>query len=93
LPDEIPRVAVKVVRNLPVPRRSGRNQTADGQSLLEYALLGAFVAMVVLMGATGLGASIGEWLNAMAGVADEAAKKSNCSGRGMAASDGRCHGG
>jgi hypothetical protein len=49
--------------------------------------------MIVLIGATGLGVSIGEWLNSVAGVADEGAKKSNCSGRGMAASDGRCHGG
>ena len=81
-------------------------RTTDGQDLLEYAIIGAFVAIVVLAGATGLGSSINRWFDAVAGTSEEegenppddgaaggGGKKSNCGARGMAASHGKCHGG
>ena len=75
-------------------------RTTDGQDLLEYAIIGAFVAIVVLAGVTGLGSSLNHWFDAVAGLAEENAettvenaKKSNCGAKGMAASHGKCHGG
>ena len=63
-------------------------RTTDGQDLLEYAIVGAFVAIVVLAGATGLGSSLNHWFDAVAGLTEESAestaenaKKSNCSAR------------
>lgn len=39
----------------------------EGQDLIEYALLGSFVALVVLVGATALGTNLNAWYNAVAG--------------------------
>ena len=73
-----------------------------GQNLLEYVLLGAFVSILVLSGASALGGSVNVWFDAVAGVADrgakkshvggtdKGAKKSNCSAQGMASSHGKC---
>ena len=63
-----------------------------GQDLIEYALIGAFVSMVALVGAGGLGASLKEWFDAVAGVADEGGRRSNCSAQGMVSYNGRCNG-
>jgi Flp pilus assembly pilin Flp len=63
-----------------------------GQELIEYALIGAFVAIVVLLGASGLGGSVNNWFNAVARTAKESNKKSNCSATGMVHSNGRCGG-
>jgi Flp pilus assembly pilin Flp len=63
-----------------------------GQDLIEYALIGAFVAIVVLLGASGLGGSVNNWFNAVARTAKESNKKSNCSAAGMVHSNGRCGG-
>jgi pilus assembly protein Flp/PilA len=63
-----------------------------GQDLIEYALVAAFVAIVVLAGASGLGVSVNDWFAGVAGVADEGGKKSNCSAKGMVHSNGKCHG-
>jgi pilus assembly protein Flp/PilA len=38
----------------------------QGQDLIEYALLGSFVALVVLGGATALGTNLNAWYNAVA---------------------------
>lgn len=78
-----------------------------GQDLLEYALVGAFVATAVLVGATRLGGSVNDWFVTVSEVADEARSDedgsdedsgdpgggSNCSAQGMASSDDKCHGG
>jgi pilus assembly protein Flp/PilA len=37
-----------------------------GQDLIEYALLGSFVAIVALVGATNLGTQLNAWYDAMA---------------------------
>ena len=55
--------------------------------MIEYLILGTFVAILVLGAASTLGASISEWADALANVAR---KKSNCSSTGAAASDGKC---
>ena len=65
----------------------------SGQDLIEYALLGAFVALLAYAGATGLGGSLNGWFGAMSEVVEEGQKKSNCSGQGMISSGGKCHGG
>jgi pilus assembly protein Flp/PilA len=39
----------------------------NGQDLLEYALLSAFVALVVVLGATALGVALNNWYSAAAG--------------------------
>jgi len=65
----------------------------SGQDLIEYALIAAFVALVAYVGATGLGTSLNGWFSALSEAIAEGAKKSNCSAQGMAASDGKCHGG
>jgi len=64
-----------------------------GQDLVEYALIGGFVAIVVLLGANGLGGSVNNWFGAVAGVVEDSNRKSNCSAMGMVHSNGRCHGG
>jgi pilus assembly protein Flp/PilA len=38
----------------------------QGQDLIEYALLGSFVALVVLGGATALGTQLDAWYDAVA---------------------------
>jgi Flp pilus assembly pilin Flp len=63
-----------------------------GQDLLEYALVGAFIAMVVLAGATDLGASVNDWFDAVAGVTEDGSTKSHCGAKGMESSHGKCHG-
>lgn len=69
-----------------------------GQDLLEYALISAFVAVVVLAGASRYGASVNDWFVAVSGVAGDAdgagnGRKSSCSGQGMVSSKGKCSGG
>jgi Flp pilus assembly pilin Flp len=75
----------------------------SGQSLLEYVLIGAFIAIAVLAGASRLGGSVNDWFVTVSEVADEAGSDeggsdegsdgSNCSAQGMASSNGKCHGG
>ena len=79
----------------------------SGQNLLEYALIGAFIAIAVLAGASRLGDSVNDWFVNVGEVADEAHSDdgaedegsgdlgggSNCGAQGMASSDGKCHGG
>jgi Flp pilus assembly pilin Flp len=38
----------------------------QGQDLIEYALLGSFVAIVALVGATALGTNLNTWYNEVA---------------------------
>ena len=76
-----------------------------GQDLIEYALIGAFVALVAYTGTNNLGVSLTEWYGAMAAFTESAedgagddgggggGKKSNCSDQGMESSGGKCHGG
>lgn len=44
----------------------------SGQNLLEYALIGAFIAIAVLAGASRLGDSVNDWFVNVSEVADEA---------------------
>jgi pilus assembly protein Flp/PilA len=39
----------------------------QGQDLIEYVLLGSFVAIAALAGATSLGTNLNGWYNAVAG--------------------------
>lgn len=64
-----------------------------GQDLIEYALLGAFISLIAVAGASALGVSLDGWFGAISEVMDEGQKKSNCSGQGMISSGGKCHGG
>ena len=41
-----------------------------GQDLIEYALLGAFVSLAAIVGATQLGTDISEWYTRMGGKVD-----------------------
>jgi len=41
-----------------------------GQDLIEYALLGGFVSLAAIAGATLLGVSLGDWYSAVAGQVD-----------------------
>ena len=78
-----------------------RQQTI-GQDLIEYAVLGAFIALVVLAAAVPLGKSIGNWYTALGSVnyskdsnpgeqgGGGKGKKSNCSDTGASASKGKC---
>jgi Flp pilus assembly pilin Flp len=38
----------------------------SGQDLIEYLLLGSFIAIVALVGATALGTNLNNWYNEMA---------------------------
>ena len=40
-------------------------QDEAGQDLIEYALLATFVALVAILGATALGASLNNWYSAV----------------------------
>ncbi len=42
----------------------------EGQDLIEYAMLAAFVSLVAIVGATALGISLDAWYTAVAGVVD-----------------------
>ena len=64
-----------------------------GQDLIEYVLVGAFVALVALGGASQFGAAVNDWYSAMGEAAKSGNNKSNCSARGMMSSNGKCHGG
>jgi Flp pilus assembly pilin Flp len=79
-----------------------------GQDLLEYALIGAFISIAVLTGASRLGFSVNGWFVAVSEVAAEARSEddgndedsgdpggngSNCGAQGMASSSGKCNGG
>jgi Flp pilus assembly pilin Flp len=45
----------------------------QGQDLIEYVLIGSFVSMGALLGATALGTNLDNWYNAVAGwVQDQA---------------------
>jgi Flp pilus assembly pilin Flp len=64
---------------------------SQGQDLIEYALLAAFISLFAY-GAVGmLGESVNIWFNALGSFAEE--KKSNCGPTGMGHSMGKCHGG
>jgi Flp pilus assembly pilin Flp len=88
-----------------------------GQGLLEYVILGAFIAIIVLGGASRYGVAVSDWFLALAGLGDERSAQggsepgggqpgggggggngrgggrgSNCSGQGMASSNGKCGG-
>jgi Flp pilus assembly pilin Flp len=39
----------------------------QGQDLIEYVLIGSFVSMGALLGATALGTNLDNWYNAVAG--------------------------
>jgi pilus assembly protein Flp/PilA len=41
-------------------------RSEDAQDLIEYALLGSFVAIVALVGATNLGTQLNAWYDALA---------------------------
>lgn len=45
----------------------------QGQDLIEYVLLGSFIAIVALAGATALGTNLNNWYTKMAGWAGTAA--------------------
>ncbi len=64
----------------------------DGQDLIEYLLLGTFIAVVVVAAASSLGDNLNQWYGDMADLVAEWAKKSNCSDTGMEASTGTCGG-
>ena len=67
-----------------------------GQDLIEYLLLGAFIAVVALAGLGSLGTSMNEWFVAAATFIGEddagsgSGSKSRCSATGMIKSGGRC---
>jgi pilus assembly protein Flp/PilA len=42
----------------------------QGQDLIEYALLGAFVSLAVVAGATALGSGLNNWYTEMGGTVD-----------------------
>lgn len=44
----------------------------QGQDLIEYALLGSFVSLVAITGATLLGGSLNSWYTAVSGRVDTA---------------------
>jgi len=46
-----------------------------GQDLIEYALLGTFVAFVAYVGAATLGVSVNRWFSAVSQVVDDGANK------------------
>jgi Flp pilus assembly pilin Flp len=78
---------------------------ADGQDLIEYAILAAFVSLAAYGAGYGMGGSFDGWYAALAQTiggdrgnessAGESGSpgKSNCSATGMAKSKGKCHGG
>ena len=47
----------------------------EGQDIIEYALLGSFVAFGAYVGATTLGSAYSNWLSDVGGKVDEAAGK------------------
>lgn len=65
----------------------------SGQDLIEYVLVGAFVALVAYGGVSTLGKSVYDWYAAVADKVAKEREKSNCSAQGMVSSDGKCHGG
>lgn len=67
-----------------------RNQ---GQDLIEYAFVAAFIALMAIAGASSLGVSLNDWFDALTATVGGNEKKSNCSGQGMISSGGKCHGG
>jgi Flp pilus assembly pilin Flp len=69
--------------------RLRRLRGESGQDLIEYALVGAFVALLAYGSVSQLGLALTDWYTAMS----VKQKKSNCSAQGMAASGGKCHGG
>lgn len=75
---------VTYIKNLVRFRREN-----DGQDLIEYALLAAFISLAVVAGTIQLGVSLDDWYTAVANFIDTA-PKSHCSGTGIAASDGKC---
>ena len=42
----------------------------EGQDLIEYAMLAAFVSLVAIVGATALGISLDGWYTAVSGTVD-----------------------
>ena len=42
----------------------------EGQDLIEYAMLAAFVSLVAIVGATALGISLDTWYTNVAGIVD-----------------------
>lgn len=62
---------------------------SDGQDLIEYVVLGAFIALMAFAGVSQLGASLNDWYDAVS----LSLKKSHCSVQGMISSEGKCHGG
>lgn len=47
----------------------------QGQDLIEYLLLGSFIAIVALVGATNLGTQLNNWYNKLGSWAGSAAAK------------------
>lgn len=47
----------------------------QGQDLIEYLLLGSFIAIAALVGATALGTNLNTWYNAMASWVTNASSK------------------
>jgi Flp pilus assembly pilin Flp len=47
----------------------------QGQDLIEYLLLGSFIAIVALVGATALGTNLNNWYNDMASWVSSASAK------------------
>ena len=72
------------VRNL-VGRLLRENR---GQDLIEYALLAAFISLLVVAGLSQVGVSLDGWYTAIADRITTA--KSNCSPTGIGASGGKC---
>jgi Flp pilus assembly pilin Flp len=64
----------------------------SGQDLVEYVLVGAFIALIAYGGASTLGKSLYDWSAATAEKIAKEREKSNCSSQGMIASEGKCHG-
>lgn len=60
----------------------------EGQDLIEYALLAAFVSLMVVAGLSQVEVSLSDWYAAVADMITGA--KSNCSPTGIGASGGKC---
>jgi Flp pilus assembly pilin Flp len=60
----------------------------DGQDLIEYVMLAAFIAVLAYAAIGPFGTSVSAWFNKLGSYADE--KKSNCGPTGMARSMGKC---
>ena len=59
-----------------------------GRDLIEYALLAAFISVLVVGGLSQAGGSLDDWYAALADFLDTA--KSNCSAIGVGSSGGKC---